>query len=520
MSTSICAKLTGLHHLSVRMKNAAATVSALILLGVLCAQIRLAPYTKVEESFSLQAVHDVLTHGVLPLGRDSFDHVTFSGAVPRSFIGALLLSAVSAPFVFVCRILGGSSADCQVCVRHALALCLSWSFFHMARRFFPNAATLRAIFYCVCAAQFHITFWGSRTTPNGIALPLVNVALAEIVHGPRVYAGLVLLACTAVILRLELVCLALPAYLLAWLYRERPFLSVFFTGAVSCAVGIATSVLVDSYFWQYTVWPEGHAALFNIVQGHSAEWGVSPVWAYMSDLLRLVTTAFPFAILGLFCRTSIRLPLFALVITHVILMSCLAHKEWRFVIYVVPLINALATHAYGVCYRSRMGFVLALVSICISASFCVLGTYVSMFNYPGGEALHALHSFTSNAGVVHIDTRAAMTGVSLFGSTHLARPTTSLVPSVAPVWVYDKEENVRDSCTWDYTITEQPCSGNYKEIMPVFAYAGMRAKNVKSYVATLVSMAQMATLPSLKDILPVEITRSAQLWLCERTVPC
>lgn len=65
---------------------------------------RVAPYTKVEESFNIQAVHDILVSGI-PLTSleekftKSYDHVTFPGAVPRTFVGALLLAGASSPWL-------------------------------------------------------------------------------------------------------------------------------------------------------------------------------------------------------------------------------------------------------------------------------------------------------------------------------------------------------------------------------------------------------------------------------------
>lgn len=63
-----------------------------------------APYTKVEESFNIQAIHDIVTYGI-PF-RDSsqrlehhYDHMTFPGAVPRSFVGSLSVAAIAWPFL-------------------------------------------------------------------------------------------------------------------------------------------------------------------------------------------------------------------------------------------------------------------------------------------------------------------------------------------------------------------------------------------------------------------------------------
>jgi alpha-1,6-mannosyltransferase len=67
-----------------------------LLLGVVVGHLIAAPYTKVEESFNVQASHDIVTYAT---NFTSYDHLEFSGVVPRTFIGPLMITLPAWPFI-------------------------------------------------------------------------------------------------------------------------------------------------------------------------------------------------------------------------------------------------------------------------------------------------------------------------------------------------------------------------------------------------------------------------------------
>ena len=66
-------------------------------------------------------------------------------------------------------------------------------------------------------------------------------------------------------------------------------------------------------------------------------------------LPKLLLSSFPLSLVGLLIDPRIRSLLFP-AITFVGLLSALGHKEWRFVIYVVPFFNVAAAKAAAYLY--------------------------------------------------------------------------------------------------------------------------------------------------------------------------
>ncbi|KAH9733495.1 Dol-P-Man:Man(7)GlcNAc(2)-PP-Dol alpha-1,6-mannosyltransferase [Citrus sinensis] len=299
-----------------------------------------------------------------------YDHLEFPGVVPRTFIGALLVSVLASPIILVMSFLHLPKTHGLIAVRLALGcITLSTLRFFRAQVRYKFGSQVEAFFVILTAFQFHLLFYCTRPLPNILALGIVNLAYGFWLKGDF-YAALNCLIFSAVVFRCDMVLLLCPLGLVLLLTK-----SISLWKALKCCIGmvllsVGLTVLVDSIMWKKLVWPEFEVLWFNSVLNRSSEWGVFYVSAEKFALRHLGSDQRK---LGALLDRRV-LPFVIPVFTFVLLYSKLPHKELRFIISSVPIFNLSAAVA-----ASR---ILGCTAVTFMASY---------ENYPSGYALKYLH---------------------------------------------------------------------------------------------------------------------------------
>ncbi|CAA6669786.1 unnamed protein product [Spirodela intermedia] len=363
-----------------------------LLLGSVAAfYVFMVPYTKVEESFNVQAIHDMIYHRHHLM---KYDHFEFPGVVSRTFVGALVVSLLTLPVALLMQLLLLPKLYALIAARLVLGSILlsTLRFFRLqVRRKFGNV--VEGFFAVLTAVQFHFLYYCTRPLPNVLALSLVNLAYAFWLEG----SFLATLRCLCDML------LLLGPIGLGLLLRQ----SISFMESVKCCIStailcIGLTLVVDSIMWRKIVWPE--------LETHSFH------WYFTSALPRSLLVAYPLCLLGVLLDRRIW-PYFFPVFSFVILYSKLAHKELRFIFSAIPIFNLCAAIAASRLYNNRKKgmwrwlYIAMLGSFLVSLGFSVLIFMASFNNYPSANALKALHHIDK---WVHIDSFAAINGISRF----------------------------------------------------------------------------------------------------------
>ncbi|KAI5780719.1 Alg9-like mannosyltransferase family-domain-containing protein [Peziza echinospora] len=548
---------------------------ALLIPTLVLAHLLLAPYSKVEESFNLQAIHDALRYGIpnprspyaTQMLKAEYDHFTFPGAVPRTFVGAVILAGLSRPFLT----LTNGIVNEQLVVRGVLGLFNAFaliSYGRAARKAFGRG--VGNWYILLQSSQFHILFYASRALPNMFAFGLTTYALQHflpipaqstktVTHSRRL--GIYILTFTAIVFRSEVALLLFTniAFLLLRgqisLFRE-----IIPGGIAGGIVGLASTLSLDSYFWQsYSpliepplfstpwlttklglIWPEFSAFYYNAVQGEASAWGTSPWHYYFTNSIPkllmnplILTVLLPLAVLQAPTRPRV-LNIIAPLVGFVGLYSALPHKEWRFILYVIPQLTLVAAiGADWIWKRKEKSARYAILALALLVSIGVTFVassgmlLISAQNYPGGVALERLHSHLGRAGnvTVHLDVPVCMTGATRFLQEDALYPTTETVANgIVKFDKTEKEGTLLQPKFWkgiDWVLSSRPPTlvpGDWETVDVVRGYKKVRIfrrgedTGAKGYLGKLESLVRERLLKGLW----VGVEKEDKVWILKK----
>ncbi|KAK8816693.1 hypothetical protein WA538_000460 [Blastocystis sp. DL] len=466
-------------------------LSELLLFSVAVFYIVVCPFTKVEESFNVQASHDLLYHG---LDIEKYDHLEFPGVVPRTFIGSIVTSLMSFPFVKILSFFQQPKVYSLIVVRMALALLNCLAIHHLRKALVKKFGTTAGYaFILICCTQFHLLFYMGRPLPNTFAMALITFAFGYYLD-ERYTPFICLLTFCCVVVRCDTLVLFAPFLLSLLLTGRVSFLRMAILGITSGLLSLFLSFLVDSYFWRRPMAPELVVLFYNTVLNKSSNWGTQPYHWYLTSVLpRLFYNCLfflPFAlspglasllahprdqlqrlwqasrgseeggwrqfrraVTGMLKQDAITTSVLGPVLGFVMLYSLLPHKELRFLLPMVPVVNACAAVGCARLWARRPGgkrIGVAAVLIYVMGGCIIAAGFLapSVRNYPGGHAMMRMNEVIAHdiaAGEVmgvpklHVDVYSAQTGVSRFLE--------------APGVIVDKTEELTDFSGFDYLLT-------------------------------------------------------------------
>ncbi|KAF1807191.1 Alg9-like mannosyltransferase family-domain-containing protein [Mucor lusitanicus] len=271
-------------------------------------------------------------------------------------------------------------------------------------------------------------------------------------------------------------------------------------------ISLLITVPLDSYLWQTWLWPEGMVFYFNAILNKSSEWGTLPFHAYFASFLpRLLLVSYPLAGLAFVTNGRVRRMLMPM-IAYIAVFSLLPHKEWRFIIYTIPVFTAAAAtcisrsiHAASRSWLHRIALVAMLAGAAASFAIALTMFHISRLNYPGGEALYALHAIEKNEPYVHVhmDADTAMTGASLYGQSN-------------PKWSYSKNETHKSQddfleARYTHIITSTPDlfdTALFEIIDETYGLDKIQLKSVDAYKKSIQN----------HDFLPIQVRMSPKLY--------
>ena len=422
-----------------------------------------APYNKIEECFNVNAMHDLLYEPEL----FNFDHFEFPGVVSRTFLGALIFTLPLQIFAKVPKMFA------LLFTRSTLSAIVILSLgFLMKSIQLRKGKQFAHLWLSLFFVQFHFLFYSSRFISSSYGLICSNFFLHFWME-KKTFWMVFWMSLGILWFRFELILLSLCLVAVDLIKKQCKVFEMIKYAAFIVPPLLAVTVLVDSYYWQSWLWPEGTIAHYNIYLNKSHIYGTSPFfWYFTHGIPRFLLFFLPFFLFRL--ARSAPDKLVTVSFLYIFCYSFLPHKEWRFIWYILPFLNFTTAEGIFMALK-RFKYSKIAIRLCFLGSFVatMILLLISSFNYPSAVALQKLHEMyaPSQQIKVHIDTYSYMSGLSRF-------------LEVNDEWLYSKQEDIHDYSTFTHLITNEP-SMHKEHFKVLYEIAGYSNHSIKALVWVL-----------------------------------
>jgi alpha-1,6-mannosyltransferase len=192
----------------------------------------------------------------------------------NEFAGALSVALLSVPFRgknlvhHIPGLVWNSAAAEKLYIligARCILACLVWSglVFFVRKSSSGMNRHVSSVFFALTCLQFHAPFYMSRMLPNTFALALTSIALGWWNEGKKPFLTIWTMTFAAIVFRCDAIILVgMVGIHMLW-SRQVGTVRGLCYGACAVVCSLMVSVLVDSYFWQRWLWPEGEVLWFN-----------------------------------------------------------------------------------------------------------------------------------------------------------------------------------------------------------------------------------------------------------------